>query len=277
MKKTAGVLIGLVVTLALSGCNETADREAPISFDGIAAAGAQAQRDHGLRLTQVLGCRGCHGPGLEGQKWDDDPKGYGVMWASNLTRAIPLMTDRQLEDLLRRGVHPTRSKLWAMPSEMFQHLSAPDMAALIAHLRAVPPAGTLSPSPVLGDKARTEIAKGAYKPSAVLVQENRDELPADAGPQFALGRYITSLTCAECHGMRLEGGTNEEGTIPDLIVASAYSPAEFGHFITTGVTPGNRKIDKLMVKVAQSRFSHLTPHERQALYGYLQARAQLPQ
>lgn len=273
--KVLGALCGLALTL--SGCQSEAPKDAPVLFDGATVVGAKAQRDHGLRLTRVLGCAGCHAANLQGQKWDDDPKGYGVMWASNLTRAIPLMTDRQLEDLLRKGVHPARDKLWSMPSELFQHLSVPDMAALIAHLRSVPPAGALSPPPAPGPKARAEIARGAYKSAAVLVQEYRDVLPVDAGPDLALGRYITSLTCAECHGMQLEGGTSEEGTIPNLIVASAYSPAEFDHFITTGETPGNRKIHELMVSVAKSRFSHLTAHERRALYAYLHARAELPQ
>ena len=265
--------------LLLGGCsgNRTADLSAASSFDGTGATAAADIREHGRRLSHVLGCRGCHGPSMEGKSWDDDPKQYGVMWASNLTQAIPAMSDAQLEKLLRQGAHPSRDELWVMPSQMFQHLSVPDMAALIAHLRSLPATGVKSPPPVPGPRALAEIANGTYKPASTLVAENRDVLPADAGQQFAQGRYITSQTCAECHGMQLEGSKGEEGSIPDLIVASAYSPAEFDRFITTGETPGKREIHKLMVSVARSRFSHLTPHERQALYGYLRARAELPQ
>jgi len=234
-------------------------------------------RAHGERLTLVLGCQGCHGKGMTGNKWDDNPAEYGIMWASNLTRAIPLMTDAQLEGLLRRGVHPVRKDLWVMPSQMFQHLSAPDMAALIAYLRTLPPTGDLSPPPVPGPKARSEVAAGAYKPAATLVTDLRDVLPVDAGPQYAQGRYITTVTCVECHGPKLEGGAAPEGNIPNLIVVAAYSPAEFDHFITTGETPGNRKINSLMVQVAKERFAKLTPAERKAVYAYLQARAKHPQ
>lgn len=271
--------VALAAALVLNGCKakESKDAPTPTSFDGAQVTDTREILEHGNRLTYVLGCRGCHAPDLRGDKWDDDPRQYGVMWASNLTRAVPRMTDAQLENLLRLGKHPARKNLWVMPSEIFQHLSASDMAALIAHLRSIPATGALSPPPLPGPKARDEIAKGAYKPAETLVRENREVLPADAGSKFALGRYIASLTCAECHGMQLKGATSEEGSTPNLIVASAYSAAEFDHFITTGETLGNRKINELMVQVARSRFSHLTTHERVALYEYLRARAELPQ
>lgn len=265
----------LLALLALGACNpeKSAQPNRDVSFENQTPGNFLA---HGERLTFVLGCQGCHGKGMTGNKWDDDPAGYGIMWASNLTQAIPSMNDQQLEALLRRGVHPVRGDLWVMPSQMFQHLSAPDMKALITYLRTLPTAGTLSPPPAPGPKARAEIAAGRYKPAAAMVIELRDVLPVDAGSQVSRGRYITSVTCVECHGPKLEGGAGEEGTIPDLIVAGTYTPGEFERFITTGVTPGNRKIHPLMVQVAKSRFSHLAPNERQALYGYLHARAILP-
>ena len=268
--------IASLAAFLLAGCQaeKTGPEKSVTSFEDATPRNVLA---HGERLTFVLGCQGCHGAGMTGQKWDDDPAGYGVMWASNLTRAVPLMTDVQLEGLLRRGVHPSRKDLWVMPSQMFQHLSAPDMAAVIAYLRTLPPTGDLSPPPVPGPKARSEVAAGAYKPAATLAVELRNVLPADAGSQFAPGRYITSLTCVECHGPKLEGGSAPEGNVPNLIVVGAYSPAEFDHFITTGETPGNRKINSLMVQVAKSRFSKLTPVERKAVYAYLRARAKLPQ
>jgi len=266
----------LLALAALGACN--ANKAVPgndeVSFENTNPSNMLA---HGERLTFVLGCQGCHGKGMIGSKWDDDPAGYGVMWASNLTRAVPLMSDSQLENLLRRGAHPTRGDLWVMPSELFQHLSTTDMAALIAYLRTLPATGPLSPPPAPGPKARAEIASGAYKPAAAMVTELREVLPIDAGSAHAQGGYIASVTCAECHGPKLEGHTSEEGNTPDLIVVGAYTSAEFDRFITTGATPGNRKIHPLMVRVAQSRFSRLTPVERKAVYDYLHARAMLPQ
>lgn len=279
MKLTSAALFGSLLSIALTGCQPDAvsKSETAISFDMPDKLTLDRTRQHGKRLSSVLGCGGCHGASLEGQKFDDDPKGYGVMWASNLTQSVPSMSDAQLERLLREGVHPSRAEMWVMPSEIFQHLSGPDMTALIAYLRTLPKGGQPSPPPVLGPRALAEIADGSIKPADVMTEKNRDVLPFDAGPKLAQGRHIASLTCAECHGMKLEGNISPEGSTPDLAVASAYSADEFDHFITTGETPGKRKIHELMVSVAKRRYSNLTWEERKSLYAYLVARANRPQ
>jgi hypothetical protein len=46
--------------------------------------------------------------------------------------------------------------------------------------------------------------------------------------------------------------------------------------MTRGIAAGNRKINPVMAGVARTRFSHFTPHERDALYAYLKARAERP-
>jgi cytochrome c553 len=265
--------------LLLSACSsktteQHSTEDLPVTFDGAVATPASAKIAHGERLTYVLGCRGCHTPTLQGQTWDDDPRGYGVLWSSNLTRAVPTMTDTQLRDLLTKGVHPRRGDLWVMPAELFQHLAPADLDALIAYLRTLKPEGAISPDPEPGPKAIREIKSGDAKPAETLVEERRDTLPFDAGPGYALGRYITEVTCAECHGPKLEGHQDEEGKTPNLVVAGAYTRQEFERLITHGIPTSNRKIAELMQSVAKNRFSHLTPHERDALYAYLKARAE---
>jgi cytochrome c553 len=270
-----------LAALVLAGCNsqpagqEPAAEPAAITFDGATVTQAAAKVAHGERLTYVLGCRGCHRKDLQGDTWDDDPKGYGVLWSSNLTRAIPAMTDAQLRDLLTKGVHPHRKELWVMPAELFQHLAPADINALIAHLRTLEPQGHPTPDPKPGPLVIKEIKSGKAETAETLVKERRDMLPFDAGPEFALGRYITEVTCAECHGPRLEGHQDEEGGTPNLIVAGGYTRAEFETLLTKGVLPNGRKFkNPLMGQVAKSRFSHLTPHERDALFAYLKARAE---
>lgn len=267
----------LILIALLAACSDAPPAAPEITFDGALNSMPVGVDSHGERLSWVLGCRGCHGKDLQGQLWDNDPKEYGVMWASNLTRAIPTMTDEQLTILLQVGRHPTRPEMWEMPSELFQHLSRADLLALIAHLRTLRPSGERSPPPVPGPRAKREIASGEAKPAHRLVAELRGVLPADAGEQHALGRYIAAVTCAECHGTKLEGQTPEEGTVPDLVVAGGYSRAEFEKLITTGVPTGNRKLRELMQDVAKNRYARLTPNERDALYNYLKARAQQPQ
>lgn len=267
-------LLTLVLFGALAACSDGRDATPEITFDGALNSMPVGVGDHGDRLAWVLGCRGCHGKDLQGKLWDNDPRGYGVMWASNLTRVVPTMTDEQLTILLRVGRHPTRKDMWVMPSELFQHLSPSDTRTLIAFLRTLRPAGARSPQPVLGPRAKREIASGEVKPAHHLVAELRGVLPADAGSQHAFGRYIATVTCAECHGSKLEGKPNDT---PDLVVAGGYSRDEFEKLLTTGVPTGGRKLKELMQDVAKNRYSRLTPRERDALYGYLKARAEQPQ
>lgn len=267
--------------LLLVGCDRDGDDQptveglpAAVSFEGADSQSAAGRIMHGDRMAWVLGCRGCHGQDLKGQLWDDDPREYGVMWASNLTRAIPEMSDTQLRDLITKGKHPRRSDLWVMPSELFQHLSEHDLDALIAYLRTLRAEGETSPDPRPGPKALRELASGKIKPAATLVAELRAVGPPDLGPQHALGRYITQVACAECHGTKLQGVPNDT---PDLIVVGGYSRDEFEKLITTGVPIGNRELKELMQDVAKNRYSRLTGKERDALYAYLRARAELSQ
>lgn len=264
--------------LAVAACGSpAAEQQAPepppVAFDGALVSQASAQMQHGKRLASVLGCTGCHGRNLEGTVWFDDPK-MAVLHASNLTTALQGYTDEQLETLLREGKHPTGRDVWGMPSELFYHLSQPDMDALILHLRTLEPTGKATPPPVLGPGARELIAKGEIKPSTQFVQETKDITPVDLGPAHSLGRYITMTTCAECHGPRLEGKPNGN---PDLATAGAYTREEFEKLITEGNPTGGRQLKELMVNVSKGRFSKLTPHERDALYAYLKARAEQPQ
>ena len=171
-------------------------------------------------------------------------------------------------------------ELWGMPSEIFQHLSAADMKALIADLRSTTPGGkpTQPPKPWEAD-AREMIAKGDLKTAKDTVSQYKLVAPVEVGPKYALGRYITRVTCAECHGPKLEGAPGAKpGEPPNLVVAGGYTRAEFETLMTKGLPPGGRKLkNALMGEVARERFTHFTTHERDAIYDYLKARAEKSQ
>lgn len=269
--------LGLALLVAVAACGgpreEAAEVAAEVAFEGADAGGHTAKLAHGSRIADVLGCRGCHGADLTGKKFDDDPSGYGVLWAPNLTRSMAAMTDAQFDALMRQGIHPQRPKLWVMPSENFQHLASVDMEALRAFLRSLPPTGDASPPPVLGPKAIAEEAVGKVKPAAVLARETASLLPADLGSAHARGRYIAAVACGECHGAALEG---REGDTPNLDIVGAYSAEQFRILMRTGKAVGGRDL-RLMTEVARSRFSKLTDRELAELNAYLHARAQRPQ
>lgn len=262
---------GIAVLLLAAACQQQKSREKPpeVTFDGAQVTAAAARIAHGERLSWTLGCRGCHREKLEGGSFYE-------RYASNLTRELPKYSDAEIERLLRTGVPRDGRVLYGMPSEIFQHLSAADMAALIAELRTLKPGGkpTQPPKPWEAD-AKELMAKGVIKPATVFVAESKNVYPVDLGPDHALGRYITSVTCAECHGPKLEG--DPSGRPPNLVVAGGYSREQFETLMTKGIAAGGRKLkDPLMGEVARERFTHFTPHERDALYAYLKARAEKP-
>lgn len=269
-------MIALVLLASVSACDREKAKEpaiaavpAEVAFDGAATQDTAARRSHGERISWALGCHGCHGKELAGRRFYES-------YASNLTRDLAAYSDAQIEHVLRAGERPNGKPLWGMPSEVFQHLSDADMAALIAELRTLKPQGGPT-QPMLPFEKETKelIASGKFKPAADFVKEWKDKRPVDLGEQHALGRYIATVTCAECHGSELKG---DPGFTPDLIVAGGYSREEFETLMTKGILPGGRKFkNPLMGEVAQGRFGHFTPHERDALYAYLKARAELPQ
>jgi cytochrome c553 len=258
----------VIVALACAALAACQQHQSPkeITFDGALTTDKAAMIRHGERLTHVLGCTGCHGAKLQGERFYE-------LFASNLTRDLPKYSDAQFELMLRGAHRPSHIAVWGMPSHIFQNLSEPDVKALLAYLRTLPPGGTPDqPMLPLEPETKAMLAKGLIKPEAEMVRETKGVLPADLGPQYALGRYITAVTCAECHGLKLEG--DPSGKPPNLIVAGGYSRPEFDRLITQGIPTGGRKISEMMSGVAQTRFNHLTPHERDALYAYLKARAE---
>jgi cytochrome c553 len=250
-------------------------RPAGIAFDGAQAPDTAAKVAHGERLTHVLGCTGCHGAHLEGTLFTAGHPEWGPLYAPNLTVEVPEYTDAQLEGIIRNGVHPERKTLWGMPSQIFRNLSDADFKALIAYLRSLKPIGRKTPPPRFSAQDRKDIASGVYKPADQLVPIFKRAQPVDLGSNYALGRYVVSATCEECHGSNLEGDPMSK--IPNLIVAGGYSRAEFEKLITQGIPTGTRKLNPMMSGVAKTRFSHLTPHERDAIYAYLKARAEKAQ
>lgn len=223
----------------------------------------------GARLVRILGCaQGCHGKtGIEGQLFSDDE--YGRLFAPDLTQAAARMSDAELERVLRHGLRQDGTSVWAMPSDMFQHLDDGDLSAVIAWIRAQPPSqgptGTMIPSML----TRWEIAAGEFTPYAPeLPQVHEHAARPDGSEPRALGRYLALTVCTECHGQDLKG---HPGDTPDLAVVAAYPLEAFTTLMRAGVPIGGRDL-KLMAEVALSRFVHFTDDEIAALHAYLSAK-----
>lgn len=272
------IMMIAVALAALIACERTTDdpprvevKPAAITYDGATTTDRAALIAHGERLTKVLGCRGCHGDKLRGEKFADEP-GFGAIHASNLTVALQAYNDAGIENILRRGKRPDGSDLWAMPSEMYQYLSDQDMAALVAYLLSLPPADKAMPPPRFEAGWRAEIASGKYKNAAGYIAEEKGVVPIDLGPVHSRARMIAMTACTECHAARLEGRDDT----PNLDIVGAYSADQFATLMRTGKPVGGREL-RMMSGVARGRFAHLTDREVAELYAYLKARVDRPQ
>ncbi|WP_265563710.1 cytochrome c [Sphingomicrobium arenosum] len=239
----------------------------PVAFDGAYASGA-ARIAHGARLSDVLGCTSCHGVGLTGGNYADDPDGE-LIFASNLTRSIEGWSDGEVEALLRTGVHPRRDQLYYMPSKSLQRLSAADMGALIAYLRALEPTGRDWPAPREGAGMQALVRMGVLDTSRGAVEAYRLNPAPGMGEELALGRYVASVTCAECHGPDLRG---QSPGAPGFQHMDAYSAEELSRLLEDGVTRGG-DAHGMMALVARREMSALTDDERAAVVAYVRALA----
>jgi len=232
-----------------------------------------AQLADAPRMLTVLRCAGCHGKGLAGDLFFEEPN-VAKIYAPNLTAIAAKASDEQLARAITRGLGTDGRALVIMPSATFSRLDGGEVAALIAAIRAQPRVGKPSPKPEVGILGRIGLVTGKFHTTPEQLAEYDAKYPIDVGAQFRQGQHIAASNCAECHGADVGGGEAEPGlNAPDLTIAGAYDPAAFKTLMRTGVPPGGRKI-KMMDEIARDSLSHMTDAEIDQLYAYLQARAQ---
>ena len=217
----------------------------------------------GRHVFETRGCEGCHGEGLEGKVFVDDPM-LARLVAPNVVRAIKGYSNPELARLLRHGVRPNGRGVAVMPSSMFYNLDDTDLAGLIGYLRTLPDKGSDTlPATSMRVLARLGLVMGKYKLEPLNITHDAPRAPN--GPEAAArGQYLAKSSCSECHGQRLEG--SEE--TPALMIVAGYSQAEFARLMREGVPRDGRKLE-LMGDVARSRFVHFSDEEVGALYAYL--------
>jgi mono/diheme cytochrome c family protein len=269
----AGVLVGIAVVLAVAvyliGERRIA-RVYEVPLEEIAVPTGEAQIAEGERLATIRGCNGCHRADLSGRVFVDIPNTARLV-AANLTGVAPTYSDRELARLIRHGVKRDGTGVYGMPSEAFYDLTDEDCGAIIAYLRSAPRAERALPSTELRILGRLGLLLGELQSGPDLIDHTRARIPAAKDDPERFGRYLAATICTECHGPDLGGHGRDT---PDLVIASAYSEAQFRHLLRTGVALGGRPLG-LMAEVARERFTHLRDDEVHALHQYLTARAKL--
>jgi mono/diheme cytochrome c family protein len=229
---------------------------------------AAAARE-GERLAYSLGCVSCHDRDLTGHLVEED-RDRLYAYSTNLSLLLPRWSDADIARALRSGKRPDGSDIWVMPVHSFRLISDPEMAALIAFMRSVPPKGLQHPPAAFGPRAQAAIRSGKAKSPAGFLQEDIAKAPPELGPSHREGRRLALLVCGDCHGPDLKGYVGE-GAPPDLTIAAAYELPAFATVVRTGRRPDGTETG--MTPYSKDRLFRMSDSEIAAVWRYLRAKA----
>ncbi len=225
----AGVaLIAIAAVAIYVGSNAKLQRKHTVNVKALtvpAATDATALA-RGKHIAFTRGCADCHGPDLGGAKVFENGA-MGAVHGPNLTRGtggLPAnWSDVDFVRAIRHGVAQDGRGLFLMPSTDYAGFSDPDLGALIAYVKSVPPVNRPRGPVALGPVARGLTAAGKIKLAADEI-DHANVKPATVTPGVTVdyGRYVAA-SCTGCHGANLSGGKIEVGP-PDWPPAANLTP-----------------------------------------------------
>jgi cytochrome c553 len=232
---TLGALVALVLIVVgsvyLLGTRRMAKTHAPPVEPELALPTDSVSLARGAELAGSLACGDCHGPDLGGRADDAGP--FALFAAPNLTSGRggrgATFTTVDWERAIRHGVKKDGRSLVIMPSEVFGHLTNDDVAALIAHVKRVPPVDREIPPFEVRIVGRLLLGSGQ---APLLVAEtapkepHRVSIPRDSSVER--GRYVASIHgCGVCHNPSFSGGETAGGP-PGGLPPSNITPEGIG-------------------------------------------------
>jgi mono/diheme cytochrome c family protein len=186
-----------------------------------------ATLDRGRYLYASRGCVDCHGANGAGRTFVDD--GALTIAGPNITTGPGgVVATYQPVDwvrAIRHGITPLGRALMVMPSEDYNRFTDDDLAALVAHVRALPPQSGQGAVVNLPLPVKALYGFGAIQDAAAKIDHSLPpQLPVPEGVTVEHGRYVANM-CIGCHGATLAGGKIPGGP-PDWPPASKLSPGE---------------------------------------------------
>lgn len=213
----------------------------------------------GKHLFESRGCSYCHGA---------DGRGIVVVQAEGVDVRSPNITrgpggvvaDYNEGDwvrTIRHGVSPKGHALLFMPSQAYNRMSDPDLAALVAYVRSLAPVAGESATLTLPLRFKVEYGIGLVRDASDKIDHRRPPpAPVAPAPTAQYGAYVAAL-CAWCHPGAIAG--IERYDTLDKFVA----------MMRTGRRPDGSAIDPAMPLLA---VRNLDDTELAALYASLAPR-----
>lgn len=273
-----GVVIGLLVVvvgaLYLVGSNRIA-RTYEVQTENLAIPTGPEAIERGAHLARIHGCTDCHGNDLSGQVFADEPP-FRVV-ASNLTAGrggVGGIYDAGAFDrAIRHGVRPDGSALLVMPSAAFHGLSDEDVAHIIAYVQSVPPVDNELPPTEVRPLGRVLAVVQLDPAMEVSLEPARTSAPPPSdGAEY--GEYLTSITCAYCHGPELRGAQPPNPSsppAPDLSAAGQWDFAAFEQALRSGIRPDGSQLNPEFMPWTVT--AHMSDDELRAIHAHLSSLA----
>jgi len=212
-----------------------------------------ARGDH---LAHTLGgCVHCHGDDLGGRVMASDAVMNLV--APNITRGDGSVTrdfgPQDWQRAIEHGVHRDGRPLLVMPSEELRNLSPPDIAAMIAYCRSVPPVDRALPrasATAFGTVVLGLTSAPVFGAERIDHGEHRSRPVTEPGQTKPYGTYLTTM-CRGCHGPQLRGGiVIAPGAPPSRDISppamAAWTYADFEGALRRGKGRDGRALDPAM-------------------------------
>jgi mono/diheme cytochrome c family protein len=266
------------ITLAEMG-ERKLQRHVEVAVAPVAFRSDAASVERGAYLFRSRGCGDCHGATGGGRVVVED--GAMLVRSPDITPGGVAARYSEVDWVrtIRHGVKPDGTPVMIMPSEEYNRLVDTDLAAVVAYVRQLPPAGG----------ARTEVrlpmpVKALYAAGVVLdASEKIDHTlppaqPVAEGVTAEHGAYVAN-GCIGCHGKQLAGG-KIPGAPPDWPPAAKLNPGpgsaldryrtveQFMAMFKTGVRPDGTSVSKVMPFVSLKELSDV---DVRALYIHLRS------
>ncbi|HSN31704.1 MAG TPA: cytochrome c [Ideonella sp.] len=204
------------------------NRHIELAVHPVAWRSDAASIERGRYLYASRGCADCHGANGAGRIFIDDGHGMKVKGANISPGPGSVVANYRPEDwerTIRHGVKPDGRPLLVMPSEEYNRLTDDDLAALVAYVRALPPAEGTAAVVQFPALVKTLYGFGAIPDAAQKIDHSLPpSTPVPEGVTVEHGRYVAQA-CTGCHGAGLSGG-KIAGAPPDWPAAANLTPGE---------------------------------------------------
>jgi mono/diheme cytochrome c family protein len=232
----------------------------------------------GKYLYESRGCADCHGVNGGGRTFVNDGKGLHIAGPSITQGGVTgNYKPEDWERIIRHGVKPDGRPAMIMPSEDYNRLTDADLAAIVAHVRALPPQPAKAAIVELPPPVRILYGFGAIPDAASKIDHSLAPAePVEAGVNVKHGAYVANM-CIGCHGEHLSGGKIPGGP-PDWPAASNITPGEGSAMTRYKTAPefiamlrSGKRPDGTPIKVMPfEALGKLNDVDAQALHAYLQ-------